>query len=263
MTRQITLPTRSLGAEPAIPDKDRIIRWINGRRGLPGDLMTFLLTESLPPQKKAGITLPCTGGPFYAARVREALLGPGETVLKREPETDSSILAADLAEVHPICRGVWFSFPAPGDLGIADGYFKDQDEFQVALRRHVKRCIRSLRDGGAGGVVLLAKTMEEEEITALTGRDVIFWITSPDEETFSLLLEVQKGVVTRREWFPVLLPLLEDYPNTTVRLLDPDRSSLSEIFEFRDPGQVESCGFCSGGAGRYWEDLAAGSTFTI
>ena len=263
MTRQIILPTRSLGAEPGIPDMDRILRWVSGRRGLPGDLTTLLLTESLSPQKQAGITVPCAGGPFYAVRVREALLGPVETVLEREPETDASILTADLAEVLPICRGTWFSFPAPDELGIRDGYFQDRDEFRVALRRHVKRCIRSLRDGGAGGVVLSARTMDEEEISALTGRGVIFWLSYPDEEIFSVLLEVQKGVVTSKESFPVLLPLLEEYPNTTVRLLDPDPASLSDILEFREPGQVESCGFCNGASGSYWEDLAASSTFTI
>ncbi len=60
------VPVRSFGSETPEPTVPELAGWVKGRRGLAGDLTTYLLGKSLDPSGRCG----------YALRRRAHLPGP-------------------------------------------------------------------------------------------------------------------------------------------------------------------------------------------
>jgi len=256
--------TRAFGAEPGLPDVPALAAWIATHRGQLADITTYRLDESLSPQLGAGIAFPCAGGKFYADRILSALTGITERRAVGELHIDPHAIIEDAAGLVVRKKGAWCALPAPHALGVKDEYFNDPFEWNDALCKAYRTIMRTMRDTGIDGHVLVCDTIDREELAALAWQKAFFFEPRTDRTSLATLLERQHQVAVRKEDLLMLLGLLDEYEVSRICILDPDPQAIGLARAHFDPDQIVAGGYCtSGDAGTYWKDLAGAAEFTV
>jgi hypothetical protein len=247
------VPVRSFGSEVPEPEARDLAGWIGKRKGIGGDLTSYLLEKSLEPQ--GDVDFPCAGGRIYRGRVLESIGGLDGETLVREPSAETTLAGEDARWGASQRKGLLFAFPAPHALGIRDGYYHDREEFCEGLAGCYRQILRRMRDAGAGGHVLLGNEAREDEMERLSGPRTFFFFPGLTEDGLEVLLEYQAAVAVPRELLPDALDLLEGYEVRHLSILDGKGEDLLAALEHLDPDRVSIGGYCTEECGKYWKGL--------
>jgi hypothetical protein len=261
MVKRLKLATRAFGAEPGRPEVAALAEWIAVHRGRTADIITYLLEQSLAPQVSAEIQLSCAGGTFYAGRIRDCLLGIKGSRIIDDLSLDPGPIVEDAAGIVVQKKGAWCALPAPHDLGLTDRYYLDEEEHKDAIHSAYNNLMRTMRDTGVAGHVLIAESIDEPEVQALARKNVFFFQPSPTRKDLAILLERQRQVAISREMLPTLFELKGEYDFSRIFLMDPDRGSVRLALSHLDPDQISAGGYCKQDCGEYWKDLVAAAVY--
>lgn len=255
VAKKIPIATRSMGSEENVPTVAELADWIADARGFEGDLMSLLLERSLAPQKEIG--MPSAGGRFYAPRLLASIAGIADGAIVGELDAVPGELAADAYRCRAIRKGAYVTLPAPDLLGLVDRYYGDPDDGIDALAVIYRSLMRSMRDAGIGGHVLIADDLRAEIAERLAGPKTFLFIEHPDRQSIELLLESQQQVAVDPDQVPKVLGMVDEYEMQRLTIINPDPGSLATAAEVLDPDRIVAGGYCRENCGRYWPDLAA------
>ena len=261
--KQRSLISRAFGAEPVVPDIPALAEWVAGRRGLSGDLTTYLLAQSLFPQKEAGITIPCAGGKFLGNRILESIIGLDDHTIVTELAVHPDPVIADTLEIVATLRGVFFAMPAPHLLGLTDAYYHDEDEYADAITGAYRILMRSMRDAGCGGHVLICDHIEGPEVERLAGKKAFFFHPSPEREDLEILLEYQRQIAIPKNDLDMVPLLADEYDIAGIVIMDPDEPSIHSAREFLDPDKITAGGYCTEDCAKYWRSLKDSAVYRV
>jgi len=261
MAKRLKLATRGFGAEPGTPDIPALAAWIAEHRGRTADIFTYLLEQSLAPQIPAGIQIPCAGGAFYAGRIRECLRGIKGHWIIDDLSLDQAPVIEDAAGIVVQKKGAWCAIPAPRDLGLTDRYYLDDEEHKDAIHAVYTNLMRTMRDTGVAGHVIVAESIDDADVLALARKNVFFFQPSPTRKDLAVLLEHQRQVAITKETLPVLFELRGEYDFSRIFLMDPDRGSVHLALAHLDPDQISAGGYCTKDCGEYWKNLVAAAVY--
>jgi hypothetical protein len=247
------IPVRSFGSETPEPTVQMLAEWVKEKKGVAGDLTTYLLEESLNPQE--GVDLPCPGGRIYLPRILETFIGLEDGTLTREPAVDTALVEEDARRGAARKKGLWFSIPAPHLLGIGDEFYHDHEEFCEGICTCYKQIMRAMRDSGAGGHVLLGDQINENELEHLAGPRTFFFSPDLGEEDLPAILEVQNSVAVPKSLLLKTLDLLDEYDLRSLFILDGKQEDFLTAAESLDPEQISFGGYCKEDCGEYWKGL--------
>jgi hypothetical protein len=263
MKKRLKLATRAFGAEPVRPDMPVLAEWIAANRGTSADIITYLLDQSLAPQVSAGVLAPCAGGRFYKNRILGCLLGVNNGKATDEIGLDSRAVSEDAAQIIVHKKGAWIAIPAPHLLGITDMFYHDEAEWHDAIAGTYRTIMRSMRDAGISGHVLICDTLSEPEITALSHPKVFFFQPETDRASLLSLLEHQQEVVVSRKTLDTVLDLTNEFDIRKVIIMDPDKDSISRALSCLDPDHISAGGYCLDRCETYWKNLVETAVYTI
>ena len=261
MAKRLKLPTRALGAEPGIPDVAGLAAWIADHRGITADIVTYLLDRSLGPQIPAGIMASCAGGRFYKNRILQCLSGVEGGKATGEISLDSHPISEDAAGIIVQKKDAWCALPAPHVLGITDTYYDDEYEWNAAITGVYRTLMRSMRDIGIRGHVLICDTIAEHEITSLVRQNVFLFQQKADRQSLACLLEHQHQIAVHGDQLGYLLDLSGEYDLRKVIILDPDPGSIARALSCLDPDQVSAGGYCTAMCEHYWKNLVDAAVY--
>jgi hypothetical protein len=262
MARKIVFTTAALGSEPGLPGIGELAGWVGSQRGKWADLISYLLEGSLSPQQEAGIDITCAGGVFYKPRLLESLIGITGLEITGELGVDHGALQGDCERVQAMDRASQAALPAPHLLGLRDAYYGDEEEAAQELYRQYRAILRTMRDAGIPGHVLVADHAEEGELASLAGRKAFYFVRDPDRESLARVLEHQQWIAVKKGQVDLVAGLREEYDIAGAILMDPDEESLRAVLEILDPGQVKAGGYCTGDPEVYWKDIAASAVLS-
>jgi len=262
MVKRRNLSTRAFGAEPGIPDVAVLAAWIADHRGTPADIITYLLDQSLAPQLAAGIISPCAGGRFYKNRIMECLAGVEEDKVTGEIHLNPHAIIEDAAGIVLQKKGTLCAMPAPHLLGITDTYYHDEQEWNDAIAGVYQDLMRSMRDTGIKGHVLICKTIQEPEIESLVRPNIFVFQPEPDRESLACLMEHQSQIAVGRDYVDTVLALSSEYDLRKIIIVDPDTESIERALECLDPDQVSAGGYCTDISPDYWKNLVDEAVYT-
>ncbi|MFA4878078.1 MAG: hypothetical protein WC586_11765 [Methanoregula sp.] len=261
MAKRLNLATRAFGAEPGKPDVAALAAWIKEHRGRMADIITFQLDRTLAPQLPAKIATPCAGGRFYQERILECIQGIEDKAAVGELYLDTPALVEDAAGIVVQKKGAWCALPAPHVLGISDSYYDDEAEWSDAICGTYRTLMRTLRDTGVSGNILLCDAMEDAELAALSRHNVFFYQPEPDRTSLARLMEHQRQVAAKKEFLETVFDLTDEYTLQKIFIIDPDPKSISLALSHLDPDQVFAGGYCTTDDPDYWKDLVAAAAY--
>jgi hypothetical protein len=255
MKKRLKLATRAFGAEPGMPDIAALAAWIGTHRGTAADIITYFLDQSLAPQVSAEILTACAGGRFYKNRIMRCLSGIEDGKVTDEVSLDAQKVREDAEKIVFQKKSAWCAVPAPHLLGIADTYYGDSAEWNDAISVVYRGLMRSMRDAGISGHVLICQDLLEPEILALAHQKVFFFQPAPDRTGLEYLLERQVQVAVNRSQLDLVLDLTGEYDIRTIILMDPDEESIAHALSCMDPDQLAAGGYCTEMCDNYWTNL--------
>ena len=261
MAKRQKLAIRALGAEPGKPDIAALAAWIAKNRGIAADIITYLLDQSLTPQVTAGVMAPCAGGRFYKNRIIQCLRGVDGRRATGEIGLDPHAISEDAAGIVVQKKGAWCALPAPQVLGITDAYYDDEYEWNDAITGTYRTLMRSMRDVGISGHVLICDTISEPEIASLVRQNVFFFQPKPDRASLTLLLEHQRQIAVGRDKLDTVLDLSSEYDLRKIIVIDPDQESIARALSCLDPDQVSAGGYCTDLCENYWKNLVESAVY--
>jgi hypothetical protein len=262
MTKQRTLPTRGFGAEPGMPDIPLLAAWVAEHRGKSGDLISFRLDQSLTPQISAGITMPCSGGKFYQDRIMACLDGIQDNQAVDEISIRTSAIIEDAVSIVAQKKGVWCALPAPHALGIRDSYYDDEDEWTDAITGVYRNLMRSMRDAGINGHIIICDKVDDAEISSLARQKVFFFQPEPDRDGLQSLMEYQRQVAISPAHLDIVFDIANEYELHEIIILDADKASIAVALSHLDPDQVVVGGYCRGDCEKYWRSIVEYAVYT-
>jgi hypothetical protein len=263
MSKILHFSTRSLGSEVDSPDPGELAVWASGRRGIGGDLTTFLLEQSLEPQVQVGIDRPCAGGVFYRDRWLESLVGIREGVITGEMDSDPSLLRSDVEEMLKREKNLWFAIPAPHLFGFRDAYYDDEEEASRAVLTQVKRLMRAMRDERAGGHVVICDRSDPVEFETLAMKKCLFFQPDPGSDDLAALLEYQRTIAVKSRDLPLLIGLMAEYQVKDLVVVNPEIVALQQALLHFDPEHITAGGYCTSGCQEYWENVAGSASYPL
>jgi len=263
MTKKLVFPTVSMGSELPVPDAGELAGWVRTERGKQADLTSFLIEAGLRPQVEAGVDFPCAGGKFYRARWLESISGIKEGYITQELGIMPAAVEDDAARVRSLSGGCRGALPAPHLMELTDRYYGDADESSAALCQQYRRLFRAMRDARVAGHVLHCSAAIPEELEALAGKTVFFFLEEPDEETITTLLEYQRAIAIRVGQLPLLLEQREEYEVSQVLIMDPNEGDLTVLLNSFDQDQIRVGGYCTERHLEYWLGLVDSSTVSL
>jgi len=262
MSRRLKFSTRGLGAEPGIPGIASLSAWVAEHRGTLGDLTTYRIQESLSPQLAAGIEMPTAGGTFMENRIMECLRGVKDRKVTDELSLNTGPLAEDGYGMAAMKRNVWSALPAPHFLGLSDAYYDDAYEWVDALARVYRTAMREMRDAGVAGHILISDAVNENEVTALSRREVVFFPRDPGSEGFKALFDRQRIVAVSRNTIRQALEHIEEYEIDQMILVDPDPDTINTALLHFDADQLRAGGYCTDACTEYWKTIVQSAEFS-
>ena len=263
MAKRRKLATRAFGAEPGMPDVTGLAVWIAEHRGREADIITYQLDRSLAPQVSAEIGLSCAGGKYYADRIRQCIAGIRDNKAVGELHIDTPAIIEDAAGIVVQKKGAWCAMPAPHVLGIEDAYYQDKDEWNAAICEAYCTIMRTMRDTGVAGHILIAERMEDAELASLARQNVFFFSPAPDREDLAILMEHQKQVAVTKDQLQTLFDLMNEYSVRKIFMLDPDPKSIRLALTHLDPDQVVAGGYCTENSADYWKNLVSSAEYFV
>ena len=263
MGKRLKLATRAFGAEPGMPDVAGLSGWIAEHRGMTADIITYLLDQSISPQVSAEIGLPCAGGKFYAERVRQCMDGVRDNRAVGELHIDTPAIIEDAAGIVVQKKGAWCAVPAPHTLGIEDAHYNDDDEWSAAICDAYRTILRTMRDTGVAGHVLIADRMDGAELASLAGLKTFFFAPAPDRENLAILMEYQQQVAVGKDQLRTLFDLTNEFTLRKLFIIDPDPAAIRLALSHLDPDQVVAGGYCTKENGEYWKDLVSSAEYIV
>jgi hypothetical protein len=255
MVKRLKFQVRSFGSEAAEPGLSQLAGWVREHHGTKADLTTYLLEQSVLPQKNAAVDIPCPGGLFYRKRLIESIEGLESDSITGELSADVSRVAEDAVMLAGFGKGLWAAFPAPHMLGLSDRYYGDAEEQVHALCQEYRRLMRAMRDGGILGHVLIGDKVVEAELEDLHGRKTIFHILKPGLDELEVVVSFQKTIALPAGSIVRYRPVIEENPAYSLVLLDATESQIREAARYRDPDKIVVAGYCTKECSRYWKDL--------
>jgi hypothetical protein len=204
---------------------------------------------------------PCAGGRFYKTRIMQSLLGVDGGKVTREIGLDSNPISEDAAGIVARKKGAWCALPAPHVLRINDTYYDDEYEWNDAITSTYRTLMRSMRDIGISGHVLICDCIAEHEIASLVRQNVFFFQPMPDRESLALLLEHQRQIAVGGNHLETLLDLLGEYDLRKIILINPDQESITRALSCLDPDQVSVGGYCMSQCEEYWKNLVESAIY--
>jgi len=211
MVKRRILPTRAFGTEPEVPDIPVLAEWVAKNQGKSGDLISFYLDQSLSGQLSSEITIPCAGGIFYKDRIMDSLMGIDCKTVVDEIALNTDEVTKDARGIVSQKKNVWCALPAPHALCITDSYYLDEDEWHDAIAGAYRTLMRSMRDGGIAGHVLVCDTIDEVELSALARQKVVFFARDPNRDGLATLMEYQRQVAVDRHHLAMAFDLAGEY----------------------------------------------------
>ena len=260
MAKVRRVPVRSFGSETPEPTVPELAEWVKGRKGVAGDLTTYLLEKSLNPQE--GVDMPCPGGRIYLPRILETFVGLEGETLDREPAVDTVLVEEDARWGAARRKGLWFSIPAPHLLGIRDEFYHDREEFCEGICTCYRQVIRAMRDAGAGGHVILGDRVLEEELEHLAGPRAFFFYPDLTGEDLPALLEFQSAVAVPRTLLSTALDHMDEYDLRSLFIVDGKQADILAAAEHMDLEQISLGGYCRENCGEYWRGLVERAVIT-
>jgi hypothetical protein len=254
MGKRLKLATRAFGAEPGMPDVAALAAWITNHRGETADILTYQLDQSLAPQIPAGIQVLCAGGAFYGSRILAALGGVVDRKVTGEIHVDLAAIIEDAAGIVVRKKGAWCAIPAPHVLTIKDFYYHDTEEWNDALCGAYRTIMRSMRDTGVAGNVLICDTIDSAELLALSRQNVFFFQRAQDRESLAGLMEHQRQIAVWKTHLMAVFDLMNEYTLQKLFIVDPDPASITLALSHLDPDQVSIGGYCTETCGTYWKN---------
>jgi hypothetical protein len=255
MAKRRILATRAFGAEPGMPDMAGIAEWIAEHRGREADIVTYRLDQSLTPQVSAEIGSPCAGGKFYADRIRQCIAGIRDNKAVGELHIDTLSIIEDAAGIVVMKKGAWCAMPAPHVLGIEDTYYQEKDEWNAAICEAYSTIMRTMRDTGVAGHVLIADRMDDTELASLVRQNIFFFTPTTDRENLAILMEYQKQVAVAKDQLQTVFDLMNEYSVRKIIIIDPDPASIRLTLSHVDPDQIVAGGYCIDESESYWQEL--------
>jgi len=262
MGKRVNLSTRAFGAEPGVPDVPALAIWVAEHRGMTADILTYHVNQLLAPQLLAGITMPCTGGRFYADRILPCLLGVVDKKAVDEIWVQTGAVIEDACAMVAQKKGAWCAMPAPHTLGIVDTYFNDADEWNDALTGAYRTLMRAMRDAGIAGHVLVCETADDAEITRLARQNVFFFFPHQDRESLECLMEHQQRIAVSKDQLNTVFDLANEYDLHQLIVMDPDEGTIALALSHFDPDQVMGGGYCNKNCTEYWDALVGAAFYT-
>jgi hypothetical protein len=257
MAKARRVPVRSFGSEVKIPSVRELADWVREQRGSSADLATYLLDRSLSVQQ--GVDLPCAGGLCYGDRWLSSIHGIQDRVLVDDPDPFAGDVEGDALGIVAARKGAWVGIPAPHLLDIRDGYFHDPEECCAALCGAYRELMRSMRDRGIKGHVILADIPDGCELELLAGSRTYYLVRNPGSDDLEAILEHQPRLAVPAHLFPEAVSLQDEYRIRSIALLDPEPADLVTASELLDPGRIETGGYCTEDCRDYWESLVTRS----
>ena len=262
MSKRLKLATRGLGAEPGIPDVAALAAWIAEHRGTTADLTTYRLFQSLAPQLAAGIGSPSAGGKFLQDRILESIIGVTDKKAIDELGINKESLTEDGYAIAAQKRNAWCALPAPHTLGIVDMYFNDEEEWTGAITGAYVTIMRTMRDAGVAGHVLICDKAADPETEALTRKEVFFFQPEPDREALEIIMEHQSTIAAGKDHLAMVFDLANEYDLRKILIVDADTDAIKLALSHVDPDQVIIAGYCTGDAETYWKTLVSAAEYT-
>ena len=262
MVKRLTLPTRAFGAEPGVRDIPAIASWVAEHRGMTADIHTCTLDQSLTPQLKAGITMPCAGGKFYADRILSSLIGVTGKEAVDEIGVQTSAVIEDACALVAEKKGVWCAMPAPHALRITDKYYNDEDEWNDAITGAYRTLMRAMRDAGILGHVLIGDVADDAEITRLARQNVFYFIPKQDRQSMGCIMEHQRQIAVSKDALDTVFDLGNEYELHRIVVMDPDEVSIALTLSHVDPDQVIAGGYCTEKCDTYWKSVVDAAYYT-
>jgi hypothetical protein len=263
MVKRLKLSIRALGAEPGIPEVPVLAVWIAEHRGNTLDIITYLLDQSLEPQISAGIMAPCAGGRFYKNRIMQCLLGVDGGKATGEIGLDPQAISEDAAGIVVQKKGAWCALPAPHILGITDTYYYDEAEWNDAITGTYRTLMRSMRDIGISGHVLICDTLLEPEIISLSHQKVFFFQPNSDRTSLACLLEHQHQIAVDKYMLDTVLDLSSEYDLRKIIIIDPDQETIARALSCLDPDEISAGGYCTDTCEDYWKNLVDAAVYSL
>ena len=262
MSKNIIFQTRSLGSEQdPSQDKEDLVRWIQSRAGLGGDISRYWFQNPLIYQRDAEVDIPCAGGLFYGERLQECIAGIRNRKIVEELGLDPGLIKTDIEEVIKKPDPLWVAMPGPGQLGIADEYYGDPEEASRNLFFWFRRMMREMRDSGADGHVLISDHVNEEELEALCGKKILIYLSDPTPEGLELLLEHQRTLAVPGAALDLVISLKEEYPVNNLVLIDPTISGLEISLQHWEKDHITAGGYCREQCPEYWKNIVKAAVF--
>lgn len=262
MAKRHLLETRAFGAEPGLPEVGGLADWIAEHRGRIADLVTYRLDRSLAPQVAAGIGLPCAGGKFYGERILQCFAGVRDRTAEGEIHVDTPAIIEDAAGIVVERKGAWCAMPAPGELGMTDAHYHDEEEWSTAICDAYRTILRAMRDTGVAGHILIADRPDDAELAALARQKVFFFAPLPDRDTLAMLLEHQQQVAAGKGQLATVFDLANEFTLKRLFLIDPDPASIRLALSHLDPDQIVAAGYNPEGSDEYWNDLVSSAGYS-
>ncbi len=257
MATRRRLETRGFGGEAPIPPISALAERIRALPGIEADLTTFRLLESLRPQIAAGVGSVAAGGSFYADRWRSAIGGVRDGVLRETPFPEPGALVMDARALVAEARMPFATAPAPSELGVVDRYFGDPADAAGSIRDVCGSLMRSMRDAGIAGHVLIAPSPADDELEELASPFTFFYCPDPDDRAIATILDHQRSLALPGRRAGWLAELIDQYGTRPIYLVDPGEEEIAVALEVLDPDHLRIGGFCPGDCDAYWARIAA------
>ena len=114
--------------------------------------------------------------------------------------------------------------------------------------------MRSMRDTGVAGNVLVCDTIDSAELTALSRQNVFFFQRAQDRGSLAGLMEHQRQIAVWKTNLMAVFDLMNEYTLQKLFIVDPDPASITLALSHLDPDQVSIGGYCTETCGTYWKN---------
>jgi len=146
---------------------------------------------------------------------------------------------------------------------ITDKFYDDEDEWSDAIATTYRTLMRSMRDAGVGGHVLICDHIDEAEIAALARQKVFFFNPDPDRESIATMMEYQRQIVVGKDLIETVFDLANEYELHQIIILDADAAAIATALSHLDPDQVMIGGYYRESCDDYWKDLVVSAVYNM